>query len=71
MLFLCRFRWCIRHFRCGLQLSYQALEMPSPGYHDGKTLPSMGLENSDVEQYDEAPLQKGCGHVSVGSLTRV
>ena len=45
--------------------------MPSSGYHDGKTLPSMGLENRDVEQYDEAPLQKGCGHVSVGSLTRV
>ena len=46
--------------------------MPSSGYHNGKTLQSMGLiENNDVEQYDEAPLQKGCGHVSVGSLTRV
>ena len=71
MLLRCRSRWSIGHFICGLRLSYQALEMPSSGYHDGKTLPSMGLENRDVEQYDEAPLQKGCGHVSVGSLTRV
>ena len=62
----------IRHFRCGLRLPYHALEMPSLGYHDGKNLPSIGfkMENGDVEQYDEALLQKGCGHVSEGSLTR-